>query len=263
MSQAMINFRNAGSRAFACVSVAVVLGITVGGGLAATGVFPNSASASGLCFDTQHYNTNSHEGTNSSHRGTRTHAPGMWVPDEPPVCDHVSSIWSVVPDGRFAEVGWDSQSSAVPEYQKQDCVWDGNDYPTVFKAWIDDQKMFHCRHYPIAFPLTLHGWYSFSVYNQNGNGYWNSTISGNAIGTAQYLGFVGSSSQTNGERHGTGETSDAAFTGLQYMDVNGNWQTWNAVVCGGNGDGGIDPTWHNSIAQPDATVVLNGPAVGC
>jgi hypothetical protein len=73
-----------------------------------------------------------------------------------------------------------------------------------------------------------------------------------------FMSFVGSSSETNGERYGIGESADASFYGLEYMDVNGAWQTWTQAGCRGN-----DPAWNNEVIQPDNVFVVNGPATGC
>jgi len=251
----MTKFRNAGRRAIVSASAAICLGVIAGG--VASWMFPNNAFADSSCFNYQHYNTNTTEDKNIQHRGTRTHAPGMFVFDEPPVCDHVSAIWSYASDGEFVEVGWDSQANGTT-YSKDYCTWQGNGQPTVFKFWVGLNGKYNCSHFQTLAPDQ---WHSFAVYNQNGNGVWNFTMDGNHIGNDIPMNFVGSASETNGERFGVGETADAAFTGLEYMDVNGAWQTWTRADCGGNGI--PDPVWNNSIAQPDAVTVLQGPAVGC
>jgi hypothetical protein len=241
----------------ASVSVAVVVGV-IAGGVAAMWISPSDAFASSsTCFNQDHFYTNAHETTNSHHRGTRTHSAGMLVENETPVCDHVSSIVSYSSNNEWVEVGWDDQASDAGTYSLGDCTWNGNDTPTAFKAWVDLQDIFHCRHFQTLTPNT---WDAFAVYNQNGNGCWNSSINGSALGGAECLGWYASSSVTNGERAGPGESADAAFTGLEYMGRDGLWHEWQNEACGGLGENN-DPRWNNLLFQPDAVDVLAEPSM--
>ena len=59
------------------------------------------------------------------------------------------------------------------------------------------------------------------------------------------LDFAGSTSQTNGERHNTGDYAHSLFDGMQFRNISGAWQSWGSSVCWSQYS--TDPDYNNQL----------------
>lgn len=170
--------------------------------------------------------------------------------DEPPICEHISSIYSQNVNGDYVEVGWEALGSGVLD--NPICHFTGDGQYHVFryyrKANVDSCNVYQ--------QLVQGTWHSFSVNDQNGDLSWTFSIDGSAVGPDVNMGWDQSSAVANGERYGSTESASADFEGLQYMGSDGAWHAWHSGACLNY----YDPVYNDQIYQPDAVEVTPLPA---
>lgn len=228
---------------------ALVAGVTVG---AAVAIWTVPSAAAAVDCSGGHYMTWASPA--NPHHGTRSAQMSYYNENPSSPCTHTSSLISIGADGDYVEVGWIDAALNEPISHDPHCNVLGTGSPLAFRAhW--ESGTFYCTGYGALDPNLATD--SFAILDQDGNENWGFSMNGNWLGGTLSETFSLSSSVTNGERYGAGESAKASFNGLQYMPLNGSWTDWLITACKPS-QTALDPTYSNQIHS--ATYVTVSPS---